>query len=493
MPEELSPSDSFRSRLRHQLQKFFTFTRLIVKDRRFLPLAVSLLIGFAVKTFIFIWSLFVVETTFLLSGLSTHGVLIGVGDPLILEHYDDWSWYYYPFATQFLEGHLPYTPELYEIVPGHQSYLYPPFFLYSLVTFFLFPGVYSLVGGIVFFDLISGICLYLITFRISHSTFRASLAAVLYFLNPIAIWWTDFLWFAEAVFTTFLIISIFFLVEDQYTLASVFMALATMTKQVAVIFVPVLFIFAYRKNLRTLVQSLIVFISIILVISLPYLILMPFDYISIIIGPAGPPLYSGIMPPWNMPVPLFASFWFLPIPIRDVIAFIIYSYMPLIITLVLLYSLLLFTTTESSQQLQYLFIGYALLISLAFYSFFPRGIYKWYAVAIVPFLVLATVILPRVKSPQPSALTIFERVRYEFDYRLLIAIVTYFLVSFAFTWTHRWAGPGILFLSFVLFALYWFISGRRKIFTNHEFLIVHNQKTSKYKMNIKKEKEPENN
>ncbi len=479
MPEEPSPSDSFRLRLRVQLQKLPTFTRLFVKDRRFLPLVVSLIIGFAVKTLIFIWSLLVVETSLLFSGLSTHGVLIGVGNPLILEHYDDWSWYYFPFATQFLEGHLPYTPELYEIVPGHQSYLYPPFFLYSLVTFFLFPGSYSLVLGIVFFDLISGICLFLITYRISHSTFRASLAAVLYFLNPIAIWWTDFCWFAEAVFTTFLIISIFFLVEDQYTLASVFMALATMTKQVAVIFVPVIFFFAYRKNLRTLAQSLIVFFSIVLVISLPYLILMPFDYISIIIGPAGPPLYSGMMPPLNMPVPLFASFWFLPVPIRDFIAFVIYSYMPLIVTLVLLYSFLLFSNASSSRQFHYEFIGYALLISLAFYSFFPRGIFKWYAVAIVPFLVLATVMMPRVKSPQPNVLTIIERVRYQFDYRLLIAILAYYLVSFAFTWTHRWTGPGILFLSFVLFALYWFISGRKIIFTHQNDTMILNRSLEK--------------
>ncbi len=479
MLEEPLPADSFRLRIRFQLQKLSTFIRLLVKDRRFLPLVVSLFIGFVVKALIFLWSLLVVETSLLVSGLPTHGVLIGVGNPLILEHYDDWVWYYYPFATRFIEGYLPYTPELYEIVPGHQSYLYPPFFLYSLVTFLLFPGSYSLVLGIVFFDLISGICLFLITYRISHSIFRASLAAVLYFLNPIALWWTDFLWFAEAVFTTFLIISILFLVEEQHPLASVFMALATMTKQVAVIFVPVIFIFAYRKNFRTLTQSLIVFCSIILVISLPYLILMPFDYISTIIGPAGPPLYSGIMPPPNMPVPLFASFWFLPVTIRDFIAFIVYSYMPLIITLVLLYSLLLFSNASSSRQFHYEFIGYALLISLAFYSFFPRGIFKWYTVAIVPFLVLATVIMPRVKSPQPNALTRIEHIRYQFDYRLLIAIFAYYLVNFAFTWTHRWAGPGFLFLSFVLFTLYWFISGRKIIFTNQNDTIILNQSLEK--------------
>ncbi len=440
----------------------------LILDKRFVMLYFCLFIGFLIKYIVFLWSVSVVELSYALFGIPSHGVSLGIGDHLVLEHYDDWAWFYVPFVDRFLQGYVLYTPELYEIVPGVQSYLYPPLFQYMLVFFYLLPGLYSMVGGIVFLDLFTGGVLFLAALRVTHNTNRASLAALFYFINPVAIWWTDFCWFGTSFFTFFMILGFLFLLEDRFYLASLFLALACMVKQVAAIFIPLLLILAYHKGWRTLLASLSILIITFVVLSLPYLVIMPAIYLDIVIGPAEPYLFFDVIPPWNIPAPLYASFWFLHAPIRNVIGLVVYTYVPLVFVLFIIYFVFLLSPESDTSRRRYHLVAAGLLLSLAFYTLFPRGLFKWYLVAIIPFFSLALACVPgprQQENPdQPKDKPWWQRIPRQIGSKLAIAFILFLLASCALTWCHRWMGPGLLLLSLISYAVYWFFSGRYAAF-----------------------------
>ncbi len=441
----------------------------IFNDRRFLAFLGALLIGLVIKFIVLSWSIQIVIFFETLFSVRTHGLLLNIGDHLILEHFDDWTWYYEVFVERFLQGYPLYTPQNYEMIPGYQTYIYPPLFLYWILIFSVFPGEFSLVAGIVFFDIITASCLFIIAYRVTHSTSRAFIAALVYYLNPIALWWTDFLWFGEACYTAMLILGFLFLLEDHFLYASLFMGLAVMTKQVAIVFVPILLILTILKKKETFVYSVVILLGIFLLFSMPYLILMPNDYLYFITSGAGAFLYLNEMPPFNSPVQLFASFWFLPAAFRNVIAIAVYSFVPLVVTLGLVYAGTLYFADLKSENRRYLLVNIGLFTSLGFLTFFPRGIFKWYLVGLIPFFTLAMVCIPGEINKRTSSWIApkkwSSKVFGVLDLRMNIGIVIFWLVSLALTLTHRWLGPGILFLCLIAFSLYWFFIGRKSSFS----------------------------
>jgi uncharacterized membrane protein len=359
------------------------------------------------------------------------------------------------------------------MVPGHQTYIYPPLFLYWILIFSVFPGEFSLVAGIVFFDMITASCLFIIAYRVTHSTGRAFIAALLYYLNPVALWWTDFLWFGEACYTALLILSFVFLLENRFLFASFFLGLAVMTKQVAIVFVPVLLILTFLKGKKTLVYCLVILLGIFLLFSMPYLILIPSDYLFFITSGAGAFLYLNEMPPFNSPVQLFASFWFLPAPFRNMIAIAVYSFIPLVVALGLVYAGTLYFVDFKSVNRRYLLVNVGLFTSLSFLTFFPRGIFKWYLVGLIPFLTLAMVCIPgKIINRLPSWTTTqhwSHKTLAVLGLRMNIGIAFCWLASLALTLTHRWLGPGILLLCLIGFSLYWLFIGRNNNFSTPAF------------------------
>jgi len=445
----------------------------MLTDERAIALSCCLLASILVKYLIFWWSVGVVEGFQAIYGIQTHGVVLGVGDHLVLEHFDDWAWYYEVFVDRFLQGYLPYTPELYEVVPGNQSYVYPPLFLYLLVAFhLLIPGPYGIEAGIVFSDLVTEAAIFLAALRVTNNTSKASLAALLYFTNPIVLWWTDFCWFGTSLFTCFMTLSFLCLLEGKLNLASLLLALACMTKQVAAILIPLLLILALNRSWRTLLTVTATMAAVALALSMPYLLIMPTAYLRYVLGPAGPFLYLDTMPPFNSPVQLFASFWFLPAPARNMISYAIYTYIPLTLALFFIYAPFLLNLNSNPLQLRYQLVAGGLLLSLAFYTLFPRGIFKWYLVAIVPFFALAVVCTPGtwlLRAPAWSdAKRLGQKVLAVLGSKTTVALIIYFAASCALTWCHRWMGPGILLLCLIGYATYWIRSGRRITFLTAE-------------------------
>jgi Gpi18-like mannosyltransferase len=451
-----------------RFRRFINRLKSFVTDKRLLALLGSLVLGTTIKSIVFLMSAQIVTAIAIATGVQTHGLSIGIGDFLVLEHFDDWKWYYEVFVQRFLQGNLLYTPALYEIVPGDQSYVYPPLFLYMLVAFSFLPVEFNIMAGIVFIDLVTGTCLFLIALRITHSIPRAVLASLIYYLNPILLWWTDYLWFGDAVYNAFMTLGFLCLIEKRFMLAALFLALSCMIKQLGVIFVPVLFIFAYRDSLSTFLKALLIVVGVAVLLSLPYLVIMPYTYLRDVTSSTAPFMYIDQMPPFNSPVQLFASFWFLPQSIRNGISIAIASYIPLAAFMGLLFSQLLFWTSEEKENWQYHLVGYSLLLVAGFYTLFPRGIFKWYLVAFATFFAMATICIPgRVSARIPfadQALPWYQRILAKLNFRLTLGLLFYFTISFALTWCHRWMGPGILLLTLVVFGIYWLRIGRKESF-----------------------------
>ena len=460
-----SSSQAKPFRFKERIRRLVILLKETIMDERTVALACCLAVSVLVKYLVFWWSVNVVEGFKALYGIATHGVIFGVGDHLVLEHFDDWAWYYDVFADRFLQGYLPYTPELYELVPGNQSYIYPPLFLYLLVAFrLIIPGPYSIEAGIVLSDLATESAIFLAALRVTRNTARASLAATLYFANPIVLWWTDFCWFGTSLFTCLMTLSFLCLIEGRLNLASLLLALACMTKQVAAILVPLLLILALNRGWRSLLTTSAIMASVALLLSLPYLLIMPTTYLRYVLGPASPFLYLNMMPPFNSPVQLFASFWFLPAPARNIISYAVYTYIPLTIALLLIYSPFLINPHTKPQKLRHQLVAGGLLLSLAFYTFFPRGIFKWYLVAIIPFLALAAACTPSTWLPHTQPWTEAKGLKRKtlavLGSKATIASILCFTASCALTWCHRWMGPGILLVCLIGYAAYWIHSSR---------------------------------
>lgn len=446
----------------------------ILIDKRFQALLGSLLLGVIIKSIVFLVSTQVVVTIEIITGIRTHGLLIGLGDSLVLEHFDDWTWYYEVFVQRFLEGHLLYTPALYEMVPGNQSYVYPPLFLYLLIAFSFLPVNFNIMFGIVFIDLITGTCLFLISLRITYSIPRAVLASLIYYLNPILLWWTDYLWFGDAIYNAFMILGFLCLIEKRFKLAALFLALSCMIKQLGIIFVPVLLIFAYRDSVFTFLKALLIVIVVAILLSLPYLIIMPYTYFRYVTLGSGAFLYIDQMPPFYSPVQLFASFWFLPQSIRNIISIAIASYIPLVVFFGLLFSYLYDVTSQEKTNWQYQLIGSSFLLVVGFYTFFPRGIFKWYLISFTTFFAIAIICIPgRISTHIPilkETLPLYQRIIALLNLRLTLGLISYFIISFALTWCHRWMGPGILLLTLIVFSFYWLRIGEKESFPSSQSL-----------------------
>jgi hypothetical protein len=416
----------------------------------------------------------VVATIGTIRGIRTHGFLIDIGDYLVLEHFDDWTWYYEIFVQRFHEGHLLYTPALYEMVPGVQSYVYPPLFLYLLVAFSFLPVQLNIMAGIVFIDLLTGTCLFLTALRITHSIPRAVLVSLIYYLNPILLWWTDYLWFGDAIYNAFMTLGFLCLIEKRFILAALFLALSCMIKQLGVIFVPVLFIFAYRNSVSTFLKVLLTVVVVALLLSLPYLIIMPYTYFRYVTLGSGAFMYIDRMPPFNSPVQLFASFWFLPQSFRNIMSIAIASYFPLTVFFGLLFTHLFFVTSQEKANWQYHLVGLSFLLVVGFYTFFPRGIFKWYLIAFATFFAIATICIPgRISTGIPitkQTLPWYQRIIAALNLRLTLGLIFYFIISFALTWCHRWMGPGILLLTLIVFSFYWLGMGKKESFPSSQLL-----------------------
>ncbi len=180
-----------------------------------------------------------------------------------------------------LEGNVPYL----DIPIGKTDY--PPLISYTMmVTVFL-------CGNIVFLyklpfiigDLLIGYVLYIFTKEwqlgsngVSH---RSYMLTLLYWFLPYPIFESSYIGRFDSIPTLFLLLTIYFLHKEHHNYAGFCWGIGIMYKWFPVIVAPIIVLYFFKTHkIKDLARFLFITCAICLVISLPFLILAPNQYIS---------------------------------------------------------------------------------------------------------------------------------------------------------------------------------------------------------------------
>ncbi|MFX1566633.1 MAG: hypothetical protein ACFFCH_11655 [Promethearchaeota archaeon] len=335
----------------------------------------------------------------------------------VVESFSDFNFYYMNFVRAFVQGNLPYTDGLY-LVQGSQTYIYPPLFLYVLTGFyfipseFLFPDIiveatslavnldFLRVGfAFIVFDLATCVVIYAAARQLTENRFIPVAAMLAFALNPISIWWGNYLWLSTPIHTFFLVLGFYILIRGKLRWAVIVVAMAAMVKQTAAILLPLIWFLEYRRGLKHFFISVGITAVVGLILSMPYLVLYPTTYIDALTRGMGPyPFYDTLpQPTYTIPVSVLAFYW--PEPFKFIVFSLISHGIPWLICL-LFFWMIAYLVPEQPQSayLEQLLL-LAFLLSLSAHIFLPRGIYKFYLIAMIPFLILFGAILHRPLIP----------------------------------------------------------------------------------------------
>jgi hypothetical protein len=329
----------------------------------------------------------------------------------VVEAFSDFTYYYMNFVRALVEGNLPYTEALY-MIDESQTYIYPPLFVYILGVFYhfpselLFPDVHTtaiiLARDIAFlrvgfaflvFDVATCAVMYGAARQLTQNQFIPVVALLVFALNPVSLWWGNYLWLSTPIHTFFLVVGFFFMIRGNLRWAVVWVALAAMTKQTAALLIPMIWFLEYRQGLKQLVTSVGLTALVGVTLSLPYLLLYPTTYISALTGGLGPYWFYDQPPSATHPIPVSILAFLWPEPFKSLVFFLVFNSIPWILGLTFfwLVSFLIADQPHSVYLKQLLLV--ALLLSLGAHIFLPRGIYKFYLIALLPFLILFGAIL----------------------------------------------------------------------------------------------------
>ncbi len=325
---------------------------------------------------------------------------IGIPDLIhqFLELYNDYNLFYIPWVHQIWSGIFPYSVEF-------GSYIYPPLFIYSIAIYGSNPA--WLAGIVLFnFNIATGYLVYLISWHLTGNEKRSTVAMLIYLLNPITLIYGSFLWLNPAPYVFFVTLAFYFALTKQRLFSVLVLAMATLFKQVALIFFPLLIIALLkgeqpstrRKLLQDLTKYTLIFCAVLLSVSLPFLLIDPASYIQRVILSGGQRSIEYLMTAILQPsYPVHFNTFFLVIgapPIMTVpIAFLLGNYLLLGVTSVLVFVAFtrysLFSGLQNKARMQKIMteaLFWSIILVLLVQLFFPRGSYKFYLIALMPFL-----------------------------------------------------------------------------------------------------------
>lgn len=192
-----------------------------------------------------------------------------------IEAYTDYrDLYLRCLVTPFLSGHSAYNLPI--------VYNYPPLFLYTLAAFALENLVWVPGIPLVLFDALTVIPLYLIArdFLFSGNTKLAFAVSLVWIFNPINMFYNDLMWLNPGPTTFFLVLSIYLLLKHKLAYSAVALAVATGFKQTAVLVAPIFLIWMIRSMgfSKKILAYAALYISLLFLISSPYIFQDPQQY-----------------------------------------------------------------------------------------------------------------------------------------------------------------------------------------------------------------------
>jgi hypothetical protein len=368
--------------------------------------------------------------------IATLGDYNGIGiqasylnDIVTPEMYNDFEFWYLSWIEPFLDGNFPYSGgHLGEII----GYEMPPLFLIILSLFSLIPliPIWKVGIPILLSHIGIGILVFLITRRITDQEHVATKSMLFYYFNPISLVYANFCLLNPPVFVFFLLLS-FYLAQFRnndievlgnrisgHDLALLILGIATMIKQFAAIFLPLIFITIikekeirdFKQNIAVIKRGLFIYMIPIIIVITPFFII---DFQAVWFSTIqtttsfsiGFTKFVADFFPVNFNT-FFVAFGF-PIFFTDLIGILIVYWILLVVTALTTFYFYWKTSDKITKKVQNyngnlletslqkiierntLFWAFVLVFCVNF--FYPRGVFKFYWILLMPFLAILLV------------------------------------------------------------------------------------------------------
>jgi len=369
------------------------------------------------------------------------------------EGYLDYDYYYYSWGQQFLNGVSPYTDafnstEIGEVV-YNTPYFLPPLYVYLCALGVALPiGPFGIGLLISLFGFLTAIPIYGISTFLSQNQRVGVVASATYLFNPLVLYHTVFGWLNPAPFVFFAMLSFFLLMRGKRLSGTLAMATSALFKQTAFFLALPLLAYLLRKppvdnpeptaegekpkgdelDVKGFAKTAINVVIFVVAISLPYLTDIG-NYIYYIFQRPGGLLYTdvSVLPEGSQPISFAVILISLNLIIQNINAtmgvalpeipeFIIqgvniatYYTVFLLLALIPLLLLMLLQVKDDNNLRQYwskmMFLTLLLMICLHLFS--PRGIYKYYCIALIPFFSILSVSKMITQEAEKTKLSIF--------------------------------------------------------------------------------------
>ncbi|MGY5876877.1 MAG: hypothetical protein RTU30_14100 [Candidatus Thorarchaeota archaeon] len=389
-------------------------------------------------------------------------------DIIHVEFYNDYQYFYLAWIPNLWNGALAYSLEIF-------NYLYPPLWIYTVGLLGWIPS--WLPGLVLFaFNIFTGVLVYGISKELTGNERRSVFAMLLYLFNPLTMFYGSFMWLNPTPFVFFVMLSFYLATKNKRNESVVALGVATLFKQFAVIFFPILVIMFIKqasethrvKVLTSFLRNTLIYSIIVLGVSLPFLLVSPNEFmrqvffsnqgnynnLTYFISDLWMPVHAGTFYLW-----VGAPLW-----LTDTIAFLTYNYVFLALSGIVVYGSFSLrnlkdkATEENGAYFKKVFsqaILWSIVAVLCLQAFYPRGVYKFYLLILSPFIAL----LFDVRN-----LSFSTESEFKFQKRYLFTFLMSLIVILCYRFVYLW-----IIVSWILFYLWksgnlsWMVGGFKRI------------------------------
>ncbi len=346
--------------------------------------------------------------------------LFGYSVSYHLEGWADYDYFYVSWSRQLLSGHVPYTDEFNLLVREGTDYnviyFFPPLYAYMCALGELVQPDIGIGLLVSVFGFLTAFPVYGIGSYLAMNQRVGAVSAAMYLFNPIVLYHTAFEWLNPAPFVFFVVLSFYLLMKNRRISGTLAMVTAAFFKQTAFFLALPLIAVVLKKPPRSaavieeateesnqskkppsdefdfkgFAKIVCVVLAFAGALSLPYLF-DPTNYIYYIFQRAGATLLAdlGNPPPINYPITPAVVLIVLGAPewLIQAVNLLTYYTVGLILGLLPLLAMMLLEVKDDRNLVGYWRRMFYLALLLIFWVhvFSPRGIYKYYLVALVPF------------------------------------------------------------------------------------------------------------
>ncbi|MFW9815589.1 MAG: hypothetical protein ACFFEW_06650 [Candidatus Thorarchaeota archaeon] len=334
------------------------------------------------------------------------------------EGYVDYDFYYLTWADQFLNGVIPYTDAFnqanFDGIDYNTPFFLPPLFLY-LCVIGASMGPLGLGFLISVFGFITAFPVYGISKYLSKKKRIAEISVATYLLNPLVLFQTTYKWMNPAPFVFFTTLAFYLFMKQRRFEGTLAITTAIFFKQIAIFFALPLIAYLIKKppkdvqednqairdgkgnllsdyvDLRSFAKVIAVIGVFAVLLSLPYILDFR-NYLYYMLERPGAVLYDDLtsLPDFGTPITFTALLILLGAPegLSALFNVGIYYTLFLLPGVIGTLGLCLFEEKDDRNLKGYWRKIFYLTLLLVFWLhiFSPRGIYKYYLVAIIPLI-----------------------------------------------------------------------------------------------------------